>query len=159
MGGSTEPRVTPVVNGTKENVGNTSSDAIVLKILSGARTVISHAASQYQAGGVSACGLAALNCTRIVLTAEQDGPRGLDLLKFVMRAKTAQVRCPRLRSRFRFHLPTSLQKITSICAQWSSPSHLEVEDIYKIPLFSKSLKLETSEFGLPSFEKFRSVLS
>lgn len=92
MGDSTEPQVAPVVNGTKENVENPSADAIILKILSGERTVISHGASQYQVGGVSACGLAALNCARIVLTAEQDGPRGIDLLKFVTRVKTAQVR-------------------------------------------------------------------
>lgn len=159
MGGSTEHQVTPVVNGTRENVESSSTETIILSILSGERTVISHGPSQYQVGGVSACGLAALNCTRIVLTAEQDGPRGLDLLKFMTRPKTAQVRSPRSHLQFPFHRPTSLQKITSICAQWSSFSHLEVEDIYKIPLFSKSLKLETSEFGLPSFDKFRSVLS
>lgn len=95
MGDRTKPQVTSVVNGTKENVRNSGGDTIILKILSGERTVISHGASQYQAGGVSACGLAALNCTRIILTAEQDGPRGIDLLKFVIRAKTAQVRAPR----------------------------------------------------------------
>ncbi|KAF9792210.1 hypothetical protein BJ322DRAFT_1102725 [Thelephora terrestris] len=140
MGDSAEPQVNPTVNGTKEDVQVSRTDPIVLKILSGERVVISHGASQYQAGGISACGLAALNCARIVLTAEQDGPKGKDLLKFVVRTKTAH-------------------EITSICAQWSSPFHLEVEEIYKVPLFSKSLKLETSEFGLPSFERFRSVLS
>lgn len=139
MGTGAKPQVTPVANGTEGKVENSGADAIVLKILSGERIVISHGASQYQAGGVSACGLAALNCARIILTAEQEGPKGRDLLKFVTKARTAHT-------------------ITSICAQWSSSSHLEVEDIYKVPLFSKSLKLETSEFGLPSFEKFRSVL-
>ncbi|KAF9651535.1 hypothetical protein BDM02DRAFT_3154328 [Thelephora ganbajun] len=139
MGNGTGPQATPDINETKEDVSS-STDAIILKILSGERTVISHGTSQYQVGGVSACGLAALNCTRIILAAEQDGPKGRDLLKFATKAKTAQ-------------------GITSICAQWSSSSHLEVEDIYKVPLFSRSLKLESSEFGLPSFEKFRSVLS
>jgi len=88
-------QATPVVNGTKENVKNSSTDAIILRILSGELTVISHGTSQYQVGGVSACGLAALNCARIVLTAEQDGPKGRDLLKYVTKAKTAQVRGPR----------------------------------------------------------------
>lgn len=159
MGGGTEIQTAPAVNGTRQNMKNSSADAIILRILSGERTVISHGISQYLVGGVSACGLAALNCARIVLAAEQDGPTGRDLLKFVTRPKTAQVRglepCPR----FPFHLHAFSQEITSICAQWSSSSHLEVEDIYKVPLFSGSLKLETSEFGLPSFKKFRSVLS
>ena len=103
MGGGTESQVDPVVNGTKENVQVSRTDAIVLKILSGERTVISHGASQYQAGGISACGLAALNCARIVLTAEQDGPKGRDLLKYVMRAKTAFVSGPKTCLRFLFH--------------------------------------------------------
>jgi hypothetical protein len=94
MGGGAEPQAPTVVNGTKES-SSSRTNAIVLKILSGERTVISHGASQYQVGGVSACGLAALNCARIILTAEQDGPKGIDLLKFVIRPKTAQVRGPR----------------------------------------------------------------
>ena len=158
MGGS-EIQATPVANGTRENVRESTADAIILRILSGEQTVISHGTSQYQVGGVSACGLAALNCTRIVLSAEEDGPKGRDLLKFVTKAKTAQVRSIGSCLRFHLRLSTSPQEITSICAQWASSSHLEVEDIYKVPLFSKSLKLESSEFGLPSFEKFRSILS
>lgn len=94
MSNAKGPKVTPAVNGTKENVESSRTDAIIQKILSGERTVISHGASQYQVGGVSACGLAALNCTRIILAAEQDGPKGIDLLKFVTRPKTAQVRIP-----------------------------------------------------------------
>lgn len=94
MANGTETQASPTVNGTEEEIKNLNADAIVLRILSGERTVISHGASQYQAGGVSACGLAALNCARIVLAAEQDGPQGKDLLKFVTKAKTAQVRAP-----------------------------------------------------------------
>ena len=94
MGSGPEPQVTPIVNGSKQDVGNSSTDAITLRILSGEQTVISHGASQYRVGGVSACGLAALNCARIVLTAEKDGPKGRDLLKFVTKAKTAQVSSP-----------------------------------------------------------------
>ena len=106
MDDGTETPATPVVNGTKEDVKISDADAIILRILSGEQIVISHGTSQYQVGGVSACGLAALNCTRIVLAAEQDGPKGKDLLKFVAKPKTAQVR--RLRSCLRFHscLPT-----------------------------------------------------
>ena len=92
MDDGTEIQAAPVVNGTKEVVKKSDADAIILRILSGERVVISHGTSQYQVGGVSACGLAALNCTRIVLAAEQDGPKGRDLLKFVTKVKTAQVR-------------------------------------------------------------------
>ena len=73
MGNGTDIRAAPIVNGAKENVKNSDADAIILRILSGERIVISHGTSQYQVGGVSACGLAALNCTRIILAAEQDG--------------------------------------------------------------------------------------
>ena len=92
MADGTETQATPAVNETKENVKDSGADAIVLRILSGERVVISHGTSQYQVGGVSACGLAALNCTRIILAAEQDGAKGRDLLKFVTKARTAQVR-------------------------------------------------------------------
>ena len=93
MADGTEIQAAPAVSGAEENVEDSSADATILRILSGVeRTVISHGPSQYQVGGVSACGLAALNCTRIVLAAEQDGPKGRDLLKFVMKARTAQVR-------------------------------------------------------------------
>jgi len=93
MADGTETQAAPAVNGTKDSVEDSSADATILRILSGVeRTVISHVGtSQYQVGGVSACGLAALNCTRIILAAEQDGPKGKDLLKFVMKARTAQV--------------------------------------------------------------------
>ena len=91
MGDDTAVQATPAVNGAMEDVRNSGAGLIIHRILSGERTVISHGASQYQVGGVSACGLAALNCARIVLAAEQDGPKGIDLLKFVTRHKTAQV--------------------------------------------------------------------
>jgi len=49
-----------VISGTEESVGDSSADATILRILSGVeRTVISHGTSQYQVGGVLACGLAA----------------------------------------------------------------------------------------------------
>jgi hypothetical protein len=76
MGGGTETQATPTVNGTQEDVKGSNVRRDPPQDLSGERTVISHGASQYQAGGVSACGLAALNCARIILAAEQDGPKG-----------------------------------------------------------------------------------
>lgn len=108
MDDGAEMQTTPAVNGTKENVENSgsSAEATILRILSGEPTVISHGISQYQVGGVSACGLAALNCARIVLSAEQDGPKGKDLLEFVTKAKAARVRGPKSCPLVSFHLPT-----------------------------------------------------
>ena len=95
MDDGTETQASPIVNETKENAKDSSADDIIHRILSGKQTVIAHGLSQYQVGGVSACGLAALNCARIVLAAEKDGPRGRDLLRYATKAKTAQVRGPK----------------------------------------------------------------
>ena len=96
MSNGTETQAAPAINVTEDNVEDSNTDATILRILSSVeRTVISHDTSQYQVGGVSACGLAVLNCTRIVLAAEQDGPKGRDLLGFAMKARTVQVRGPR----------------------------------------------------------------
>ena len=69
---------------------------IVQKILGGSQQVVSHiGASQYAAGpgwGVSACGLAALNCARVILRKEQDGLHDEALLRDIMSPETARVR-------------------------------------------------------------------
>jgi hypothetical protein len=67
---------------------------IVRKVLAGREWVISHSgASQYTipGGGVSACGIAALNCVRVVLGKEQDGLRGEALLQDLTSRDTAEV--------------------------------------------------------------------
>lgn len=53
-------------------------------VLAGRRVdyVVSHGRSQYSGlGGVSACGLAAMNCARLVLLREREGFRGIDLVE------------------------------------------------------------------------------
>ena len=49
--------------------------------------------SQYgtRGGGVSACGLAALNCARIILGKEKDGLKGVALLQSMMKRETLEV--------------------------------------------------------------------
>lgn len=37
-----------------------------------------------------------------------------------------------------------------ICREWPSGVHLEVEDVYHIPLFEVSLKLVSTDYDLPS---------
>jgi len=65
------------------------------RILAGEEIVISHAgASQYTApgGGVSACGIAALNCLHIIFEKERNGLRGRALLENIMTREVAEVR-------------------------------------------------------------------
>lgn len=49
--------------------------------------------SQYSINGkgTSACGLAALNCARLILTKEKDGIKGVELLRLMMRKDTLEV--------------------------------------------------------------------
>ena len=66
----------------------------VRRILAGDEIVISHAgASQYATpgGGVSACGIAALNCLRVIFGKERDGLRGEALLENIMSREVAEV--------------------------------------------------------------------
>ena len=45
-------------------------------------------------GGTSACGLAALNCVRYILTKEKEGIKGAELLRLMMRKDTLEVSAP-----------------------------------------------------------------
>lgn len=68
---------------------------ITRQVLRGEREyVASHAGrSQYSAGGMSACGLAAVNCARIVLQKEKRGLlKGAELIKRMMQRETCEVR-------------------------------------------------------------------
>lgn len=54
--------------------------------------VVAHGRSQYSgAGGPSACGLAAMNCARVILLKERAGLRGDALLEEMMKESTADV--------------------------------------------------------------------
>lgn len=55
--------------------------------------VVSYAGnSQYSAGGgMSSCGLAAFNCSRIILGKEQGGLRGVSLLNDILKRQTLEV--------------------------------------------------------------------
>ncbi|KAI0089046.1 hypothetical protein BDY19DRAFT_890032 [Irpex rosettiformis] len=114
---------------------------VVQQVLRGEREyVASHVGrSQYSMGGMSACGLAALNCARVVLHREKvEGDRTL-LLRRIMRRDTCE-------------------EILNICLQWSSIVHLEVDDIYHTPLFEKTLTLVWSEVGRLGLTQIRGLL-
>jgi len=98
--------------------------------------------SQYSGSGgvgVSACGLAALNCARVILGKDQSGTKGENLLHEMMQVET-------------------VQEILQACTMWTGTAHLDVEDIYRSPAFRKCLKLESSDFGHPDAKHFKSML-
>ncbi|KAJ7307075.1 hypothetical protein DFH08DRAFT_901173 [Mycena albidolilacea] len=119
-----------------------NNPAVVEEVLSGKETIVSHVgASQYQVGGIAACGLAGLNFVRIVLGRVEEGLDGGRLLEDVLSRRTSD-------------------EVISICSRWASNVHLEVEDIFQaMPVFKRSLSLVSSTYGEPSFKRFRAVLS
>jgi hypothetical protein len=69
-----------------------NNPAVVEEVLSGKETIVSHVgASQYQVGGIAACGLAGLNFVRIVLGRVEEGLDGGRLLEDVLSRRTSDV--------------------------------------------------------------------
>ena len=69
-------------------------DNILADIIHGTLTehVVSHGRSQYSGpGGVSACGLAAMNCARLVLSKERTGLSGIRLVEELMKEEIIDV--------------------------------------------------------------------
>ncbi|KAJ7696452.1 hypothetical protein B0H17DRAFT_398903 [Mycena rosella] len=117
------------------------SAQIVEEVLAGKEKIVSHdGASQYGGGGIAACGLAGLNFVRVVFARVEEGLEDGHLLKDVLSRKTSE-------------------EVISICSRWPRQAHLEVEDIFKVPLFERALTLVSSTYGEPGFERFRAVLS
>ncbi len=123
--------------------------------------IVSHGGtSQYNKDGTgaSACGLAALNFARIVFSMERSGLQDTALLQAVLARECVEVR--RLYSNPSIRLVLSPpQEATAICALWSGNLHLEVEDICRVPLFEKTLKLKTTTYGLPGESEFKTLLT
>ncbi|KAJ7777248.1 hypothetical protein B0H16DRAFT_952215 [Mycena metata] len=131
-----EPKGLPLIGGNQEG-----RSEIVEEILAGREKIVSHVgASQYEAGGIASCGLAALNFVRVVLGRAESGLEGTRLLEDVLSRKTSE-------------------EVISICSGWTSNAHLEVEDIFSIPLFKRALTLVHSTYGKPEVKRFREVLS
>ena len=61
-----------------------------------ANHIVAHKASQYSGngGGVSACGLAAVNCARLLLQKDKSGVHGFDLVREMSKAETFEVPSP-----------------------------------------------------------------
>lgn len=80
---------------------NRTKARILEHILSGKDYIVSHEnTSQYAMGGLSSCGIVAMNCIRHVLTLEKDGCTGEDLVVKLTQQATVDVR--------RFHTLSTL---------------------------------------------------
>jgi regulator of replication initiation timing len=138
-------------------------DEVVARILAGTQQTVSFPGrSQYAAGGggASACGLAAFNCVRIILSRERDGIRAAELVSSMVDRETIEVSKRRhvllLRTE---HRTFPEQEILDVCLRWSGADHLDVEDIYEAPIFKTTLIHERTVFKSPGVEQFRDLLS
>ena len=119
---------------------------------------MSHAGkSQYSAGGMSACGLAALNCARVILHEARRGLSSTELLQRIMEKEICEV------INLNIDLSSTsfiavLQEILNICERWSDPTHLAVDDIYTTPLFETTLSLNWSEDDVIGLAQILSLL-
>ncbi|KAG6890929.1 hypothetical protein C0995_000886 [Termitomyces sp. Mi166 len=122
--------------GVASDVGDIS------QVFKGEQLLVSHdGLSQYRhhSVGQSACGLAALNCARLIFEKQNDGLRGEDLILWLSSRQ-------------------GVEEITSICEFWTNPSHLDVEDILKVPYFSNSVNLVETYYEQCGLAGFRTLL-
>ncbi|KAG1755277.1 uncharacterized protein EDB91DRAFT_1098167 [Suillus paluster] len=124
------------------NVHPNGPDNSTADILQGRERIVSYpGTSQFNGRGISACGLAAMNFARVL--SELAHIHSQEKLADLIRAITSK---------------EIIEDIVSICSGWSSDLHLEVEDIQRVPLFDKSLKLVTTRFGPPQLKHFKRTL-
>ena len=50
------------------------------------------------------------------------------------------------------------QELLSICWQWTSSAHLDIEDIHAAPVFAQTLDLKWSDYEQPGITQFRDLL-
>ncbi|KAI0035520.1 hypothetical protein K488DRAFT_43143 [Vararia minispora EC-137] len=124
-------------------------------LLTNIRNILTHSAekivqcftgaSQYstEGTGTASCGLAALNFARLVFDRDQKRPPLDDPLVFLNDVLSRE----------------TIEEATSICMAWNSNIHMEVDEIAKIPLFDKSLKLFSRKYGRPGLDEFKTLLS
>lgn len=117
--------------------------------------IISHKdENQYRAGGISACGLAALNCARIffdkALSLHQDS-----LILELFKPETARVGV----QFFEWSQTNNYQDILLICSQWQGAAHLEVDtDLYHLPVFERAMRRVETSYGAPTTQAFQNML-
>jgi len=138
------------------------TDAILEKICSGVQEIVSpKGSSQYgdklgKRISASTCGLAALNFARIAFKLEkEENMQGLELMSELLSHKTIEVGIPHFIGVYSYDCP---QEITSICDYWKSNSHLEIEELLKVPIFRNTLSLQTCTYSEASKRGFDDLL-
>ncbi|KAF7983404.1 hypothetical protein HWV62_22429 [Athelia sp. TMB] len=128
---------------------------IVENILNGNEEIICHQDTNQYAGdsGRSACGLAALNFARCAFReARSPSPgEGEPINPLFYNAQDA-ILLRALISR------KTVEEITSICSQWESDTHLDVEEICTIPIFDQAVRLVRTNYGRPGPAAFEGLL-
>lgn len=116
------------------------ANGLVQRILNGTEHIVSHSGTSQYGGqeGISACGLACLNFARVIFAKEASQSKD-DIIQTVISGETAQ-------------------EITAICAGWTNTSHLEVDDIFQVPLFKQTLDLVSTDYGRPGLDQFTEML-
>jgi hypothetical protein len=95
-----------------------AQEETVDRVLAGIQQVVSfEGRSQYAAGGggASTCGLAALNCARVILGRERDGLKGEELVCSMMGRETMEASA---------HMPTLLSTSSSSSSSAGDTRHL-----------------------------------
>ncbi|TFK65424.1 hypothetical protein BDN72DRAFT_845586 [Pluteus cervinus] len=110
-------------------------------VLSGQRLFISYdgTSESVQGGGVSACGLAALNCARIVLGKSKLAMPEGDLLEDMISEDT-------------------VREIVSICPMWTGSTDLGIEEIIDLPIFNNFIKPLGVNWGKATRSGFTKML-
>ncbi|TFK65419.1 hypothetical protein BDN72DRAFT_900699 [Pluteus cervinus] len=118
----------------------TQSAALRL-VLNGEQHLVTHDDTEgsNRSGGVSACGLAALNCARIVFKKFNQGVDGTRLLEDVMNEQT-------------------VKQILSIRSMLAGSAHLELDEIAELPIFSSCLNRLDSHWGRATHAGFNEML-
>ncbi|TFK65422.1 hypothetical protein BDN72DRAFT_900702 [Pluteus cervinus] len=111
-------------------------------VLSGQQLIVSYdgTSDSVQGGGTSACGLAALNCARVVLGKSKQGSLGTRLLEEIIDEKT-------------------MQDIVSICPMWTGNANLEIDEIVSLPMFNNFLKPLGISWGKATRSGFDKMLT
>ncbi|KAG8959593.1 hypothetical protein FRC00_001423, partial [Tulasnella sp. 408] len=147
-----QPPPPPTAPVSLENMSHSHSSGSRLRrdvdvLLAGGQVVKSYpGTSQYSLKGVSACGLASVNAVKNVLSMERTGCTGRVLVEQMMYEEFMQTKSA---------LP---KHAIRVCQFWTSPSHLEVEDILDIPIISRALKTVFTEYSALSYDALLRLL-
>ncbi|KAF8838980.1 hypothetical protein BDN67DRAFT_823371 [Paxillus ammoniavirescens] len=124
----------------ESNQSDPGANRLFSDILKGNERIVSFAnAVINREKDITAGVLSALNFTRVAFGLEQSS----SLLSTIIGS---------------LHAEHTIEKSLAICHGWSDSLHMEVEDIYRVPLFERSLKRVSTKYGRSTPEWLTTVL-